>query len=644
MNGIDILTALNNIDDELLLDAHRVKRTSPRWLKTLSIAAIFCCLLISGGITLHQITDSVVPSVSHNQPPLPSENADGEESILLYSSTYDLELPVPAQYADDFTIDTPYLPSEQQNSDPLSPNPTAFTFLDSQQQEGQSQYIWSICVYDKEDYDSEQPQSNENTPSLKKTVIARDNQQVYELQYPDITAYQVGDFHQEAYSEKALDGYEILLDFIQQNGLTPQEDGLASYYALITESSVSSPSISQSVSADITHCNHNLYTADGAYWILTDAGLEQLELTNLHTTVDLYGTWELDLDYAIVDGNLVFQNNVRTESYAIYNGEILTASEYHDGGMSAVYGQLEWMNPAVAYAIPIENSSDTVLLQIYREDISSEERCAYTFLYNIFTGEIQDPLANIPALFDHGSFCNATYNDSFTYAIVKTLENGTMHSYICDLNQGTMTSLLDIASGCIPDFDNPNSVSDVQSSCYWSGENNLLFYIVEQIPNEIEGSHLDNGAYNTDFDYCYYLTSYNLSTNTLNYQVNLGQVEPVDNDLSGVYLHFWNTERNLFRFINTETGLLYDFNIDLTEYSMYTGEAIVLFWNNTDFYLLDEASPGWAILSDNLVPRTSDTWVRLLTDAWLLLTEDKQAELIQIQEELSLTLLSSAEP
>lgn len=427
-------------------------------------------------------------------------------------------------------------------------------------------------------------------------------------------------------------------DSDQKNGRMTQQEGL------ITEPVTASQNITQSLYPDITFCDNNLCIIDGTYWILTVAGLKQLELTNLHTTVDLYGTWELDLDYAIVDGNLVFQNNVRTESYAIYNGEILTASEYHDGGMSAVYGQLEWMNPAVAYAIPIENSSDTVLLQIYREDISSEEKCAYTFLYNIFTGEIQDPLANISELFDHGSFCNATYNDSFTYAIVKTLENGTMHSYICDFNQGTMTSLLDIASGCIPDFDNPNSVSDVQSSCYWSGENNLLFYIVEQIPNEIEGSHLDNGAYNADFDYCYYLTSYNLSTNTLNYQVNLGQVEPVDNDLSGVYLHLWNTERNLFRFINTETGLLYDFNIDLTEYSMYTGEAIVLFWNNTDFYLLDEASPGWAILSDDLVPRTSDTWVRLLTDAWLLLTEDKQAELIQIPEELSLTLLSPAEP
>lgn len=511
--------------NDTYLNADRAKSTFPRRLTPLSIAAFFCCILISGGIALYQLADSESAPVF-----LPSDPAMDEDSMLLNSSIY--------EYADAFTVDIPYSSSDQ------------------------------------------------------------------------------------------------------PNGLTAQEEGLIQYYTLITESSVSSPSTSQSASADITHCNNNLYTMDGAYWILTDTGLKQLELTNLHTTVDLYGTWEIDLDYAIVDGKLVFHNNVSTESYAIYNGEILTASEYHDGGMSAVYGQLEWVNPSVAYALPIEDSSDTVLLQVYREDNSSEEKCAYTFLYNILTGEIQDPLANIPELFDHGSFCNATYNDSFTYAIVKTLEDGTMHSYICDLIHGTMTSLLDIASGCIPEFDNPNSVSDIQSTCYWSGENNLLFYVVEQIPNETDGSHLDNGAYNTGFDYCYYLTSYNLTTNTWNYQVNLGQVEPVDNDLSGVYLHFWNTERNLFRFIDTETGLFYDFNIDLTEYSMYTGEAIVLFWNNTQFYLLDEASPGWTILDDDLVPRTPDTWVRLLTDAWILLTEDEQAELIQIPKDLSLTLLS----
>lgn len=91
----------------------------------------------------------------------------------------------------------------------------------------------------------------------------------------------------------------------------------------ITQTETSAQIIHGTETETSYYCYGNILCVDGAYYTMTGNGPMPLETKNLHTTVELYGSWEVDLDYAVVDGELVLHNNTSTARYTIVDGKRL---------------------------------------------------------------------------------------------------------------------------------------------------------------------------------------------------------------------------------------------------------------------------------------------------------------------------------
>lgn len=388
------------------------------------------------------------------------------------------------------------------------------------------------------------------------------------------------------------------------------------------------------------YCSGNMFSVNGQYYTLSDEGPIALETTNLHTFVELYGSWEVDIDYAIVDSEIVFNNNVSTQSYAIVDGQRLTQQEYHDGGMSAVYGNLTWYEPSVAYALPLSGSSDTVILRIYRQDKPAYERVAYPFLYNIATGEVTDPLANVPELFDHGYFCSAIFNPDVTYAIVSTYEGNEYHTYLCDLETGDMTNILTLSEEFISTFSNTDTVLTPRSDhCTWADSNTLLFWVMED-PAVDESACDDTTVEYTDADYCYWLCFYDVNTKTMNDQIRGASFDVLYQDTTHRYLFsLAGTTDNVreFQIIDTTTGAIYHLDIAFSTYGWRETADQAIIEENKDIYFVDATKGAWIHINEYL--ELPDHWsaIRFCVDDWLILVSDDAVYCYQIPDDLPMT-------
>lgn len=90
MKGLDIIEALQNIDEGMILRARLHKRTSPMWLKTVSIAACFCGILLLGVLAMNRI-------ITADQEPQPDTLAPVETE-----STQEWESSLPAEEENSF--------------------------------------------------------------------------------------------------------------------------------------------------------------------------------------------------------------------------------------------------------------------------------------------------------------------------------------------------------------------------------------------------------------------------------------------------------------------------------------------------------------------------------------------------------------
>ena len=79
MKGIDIIEAMENIDERLILDAKRHKKVAPPWLRFISLAALFCCALLLGLLSINRIISPGEENVPDTLAPT-EESAWGESS------------------------------------------------------------------------------------------------------------------------------------------------------------------------------------------------------------------------------------------------------------------------------------------------------------------------------------------------------------------------------------------------------------------------------------------------------------------------------------------------------------------------------------------------------------------------------------
>ena len=389
-------------------------------------------------------------------------------------------------------------------------------------------------------------------------------------------------------------------------------------------------------------CYGNMVNLDGTYYTLTDSGPKPLETTNLHTTVDLYGSWEVDIDYAVVDGELVFHDNTSTSRYAMIDGEKVTESEYlMKNGRWADDG-IEWITPNVATPRPVEGSTDTVMLGIRRIDKAVVDNCYYEFFYNIFTGEISDPLGSVPGLFDHGSYSHAQFNSARTRAILhyfgvaqgrdgENIVDGAL-AYICDLTTGEMTLLDDLAAPYMPEPESTETTFEVRSDfCFWADDDTLLFSILGRTPNGKEWGVTEDGGVIDTCDNTWWVYSYDMVTGTVNYQrQNIDVTASMNSDFNQPYLMGSPEDGSGYQVFDAAAGTCYWLEETMDWQSGdYTTDRAVRYTGDNEIYLIDAAGKCWVKLSDYMEIPENDksndigTTVKLLNDEWLcLLTED----------------------
>ncbi len=186
------------------------------------------------------------------------------------------------------------------------------------------------------------------------------------------------------------------------------------------------PVLMEGVSSDyieysLNRCQGNLFFDGKQYYTLRDGQIVPTEVQTIHIDFYAYGDWDLYIDYIIdQDGNLALRDRSQNDVYF--------------------------------YVEPVSGSSDTLRITVRRLEQSHVENCDYPVFYNIETGEIMDPLANAPELFDYGDPSVIQVSPSRRWALVdcfEYVEDGdsyfqTGHNeYLCDLETGSMVLLED---------------------------------------------------------------------------------------------------------------------------------------------------------------------------------------------------------
>lgn len=186
------------------------------------------------------------------------------------------------------------------------------------------------------------------------------------------------------------------------------------------------PVLMEGVSSDyieysLNRCQGNLFFDGKQYYTLRDGQIVPTEVQTIHIDFYAYGDWNLYIDYIIAeDGSIALR----------------------DCSQNDIYFRIS----------RIPGSSDTVMVTVRRVEESHVENCDYPVFYNIETGEIMDPLANVPELFDYGDPSSILVSPSRRWALVdcfEYVEDGdsyfqTGHNeYLCNLETGSMVLLED---------------------------------------------------------------------------------------------------------------------------------------------------------------------------------------------------------
>lgn len=395
------------------------------------------------------------------------------------------------------------------------------------------------------------------------------------------------------------------------------------------QKTVSPQVIEGALDLEARSCHGNLLYVGGSYYTLSENGPEQVPIQNLTTTVELLGsTWEVCMDYAVIDGVLAFRS-------LNYPGMDRTGKD-HPG--------------ATAYEVP--GSADTVQLLI-RPSAAFEDNCNYMFFYNIFTGEITDPLSNLD--FDYSIMSSVDFNGTHTRAVVETVEEEPLpeevlrgkpegvkfaeegcRRYVCDLTTGEMTPAIQLLAPYFPE-DEPSNAVFVDRGSQWADDDTLLFWMLERIvPENLD---LNDMAAAEKIECHNWLFSYNLATGVLNYR--LRDVEPFASILvvNQPYMHgFSSDDAQEFQVTDTAAGTVYTLEgVSLEHLKAWdvTGSRAVLVAGDGGIYLVDDTKMAWSDLSAYLVPPDGEIQsAALVTEDWLCVMTMERAYCYQIPKNI----------
>lgn len=232
MKGMDLLDAMEHLEDEYIEEARRFPKRTPGVLKWLSIAACMLCFVLVGGIAVYQFSLPETGALAETQ----------EEQTLLYSEASDLSMQVPTALADQIVVDESIW---FDGNDYDICNEMAFYFRDTSQEEGG--FLWGIYAFPMYSGAGERRESLEQPSIFQDAAFQyvilgkRDNKICYLVYYgtdPETENYLQYDAQsqtsRDAFYSDLLDGYEILQDFILRNNFTPGEQWEEAYQNLLS--------------------------------------------------------------------------------------------------------------------------------------------------------------------------------------------------------------------------------------------------------------------------------------------------------------------------------------------------------------------------------------------------------------------------
>lgn len=318
------------------------------------------------------------------------------------------------------------------------------------------------------------------------------------------------------------------------------------------------------------NCEGNLFHIDGCYYTMTENGPEPVKVQNLTTTVDLYGSWTLRMDYAIIDGILCFRS----------------------------LGNVTDADTATPYVL--KDSPDTVILSIPRRDqgVNLQESCRYQFLYNVLTGEISDPLVNVPELFNHGNVSTFKFNETATRSIVSVYNPDPdlgWDTYVCDMTTGEMLSVATLVEPHVMEM----SGTFEPYMCLWASEHILLIWETQAVPAETG-----------ETEYHDWLFAYDVEAGNLNYKLQDVAADILrygNGDVHFPYLH--SCESGTYEIISSDSGMRYILNaelwLDRGNYWSLAGDRRILY-SDGELYLIDEDEMVWGSLFEFLEKPTEE--------------------------------------
>lgn len=246
MKGLDIIEAMQNIDERLILDAKQHKKNAPPLLRYISLAAILCCVLFLSLLAINRIItpgeenipDTLAPTEESTQdstelPPETDETVtasiwEEENTVLLSSARYPVTMRVPEEYSKNVLVDTPFSCVTHTDT-PIEYDNVAFSFYDHPLPESDMPgMVFLIIATPIEEFDFERYERYEGINWMfSNTVIGTDEEYVYEIIHPGYPEEFYNNFTLEettTYLNHLYVGYEILEAFASENNLEVNSD------------------------------------------------------------------------------------------------------------------------------------------------------------------------------------------------------------------------------------------------------------------------------------------------------------------------------------------------------------------------------------------------------------------------------------
>lgn len=369
------------------------------------------------------------------------------------------------------------------------------------------------------------------------------------------------------------------------------------------------PVLMEGVSSDylelsLNRCQGNLFFDGKQYYTLRDGQIVPTEVQTIHIDFYAYGDWDLYIDYIIdQDGNLALRDRSQNDVYF--------------------------------YVEPVSGSSDTLRITVRRLEQSHVEDCDYPVFYNIETGEIMDPLANVPELFDYGDPSSILVSSSRRWALVdcfEYVEDGDSYfqtgnnEYLCDLETGSMVLLEDAMQ-----LDETQNLQE--ENAFWGSDDTLYVWFSEQTGEE---------------NVPYWIAAYTPESGTLRY-LNRCLNTPcnVQTDARDYIGDFYENEAGLSVLVtDAMDGSLWQLpDVNLKSCYDEIPNRMVLDGTDGKVYLVDEAEKSHTCLNDVLtLPEEDMLAISLQTENLLCIYTERGCYCYVLPEITETTPLTQWEP